>query len=49
MLWKSEKLAININILEFKNKKLIKALKMIKQKKNKGKRLNLLGKKNKNS
>lgn len=48
MFWKSKKLAIKIHILEFKNKKLIKTLKIKKEKKNKDKKLNLLGKKNNN-
>ncbi len=43
MLRDSEQLAAKVDILEFENKKLIKALKVEKQKRNKGKRLNLLG------
>lgn len=38
----SEKLAVKVDVLEFENKKLIKALKVEKQKKNRGKQLNLL-------
>lgn len=43
MLWGSEKLAIKVDILKFENKRLIEALKIEKQKRNKGKSLNLLG------
>lgn len=43
MLWGSEKLAAKVDVLEFENKRLIEALKVEKQKKNRGKRLNLLG------
>lgn len=44
IVWGNEQLAIKINILEFENKILIaKTLKIEKQKKNRGKRLNLLG------
>lgn len=38
MLKNSEKFAVKINVLEFENKKLIKALKVKKQKKNKSKK-----------
>lgn len=44
MLWESEKLFPKVDILEFENKELIKALKIKKQKRNRGKKLNLLGK-----
>ncbi|MCJ1346618.1 hypothetical protein MMC31_004836 [Peltigera leucophlebia] len=43
MLRGSEKLAAKVDILEFENKGLIGALKIEKQKRNRGKKLNLLG------
>ncbi len=43
MLQGSEKLAAKVDVLEFENKGLIEALKVEKQKRNRGKRLNLLG------
>ncbi len=43
MLRGSEQLAASVNYLEFENKGLIEKLKAEKKKKNKGKRLNLLG------
>lgn len=43
MLRGSEKLAAKVDILEFENKGLIEALKVERQKRNRGKRLNLLG------
>lgn len=43
MLQGSEKLAAKVDILEFENKGLIGLLKIEKQKRNRGKRLNLLG------
>lgn len=46
MLQASEKLAAKMDILEFENKRLIGALKIEKQKRNRGKKLNLLGQKN---
>lgn len=46
MLNNNEKLLFQINILEFENKRFIKVLKIKKKKKNKGKKLNLLGEKN---
>lgn len=42
MLQSSKKLTARIDVLEFDNKKLIEALKVEKQKRNRGKRLNLL-------
>lgn len=48
MFQKSEKLVTEIDILEFENKGFIEALKIEKQKKSKGKRLNLLDEKNNN-
>ena len=43
MLRGSEKLAAKVDVLEFENKRLIEALKVEKQKRTRGKRLNLLG------
>ena len=43
MLRGSEKLTAKVDVLEFENKGLIEALKVEKQKRNRGKRLNLLG------
>ncbi|MCJ1347806.1 hypothetical protein MMC31_006035 [Peltigera leucophlebia] len=43
MLQGSEKFVAKVDVLEFENKRLIEALKIEKQKKNRGKRLNLLG------
>lgn len=43
---RSEKLTAKVDILEFENRGLIGTLKIEKQKRNRGKRLNLLGKKN---
>lgn len=48
MFQKSEKLIIKIDILQFENKELIRALKIEKQKRNKDKKLNLLSEKNNN-
>lgn len=45
MFQRSEELVAKVDILEFENKKLIEALKIEKQKKNKSKKLNILGKK----
>lgn len=45
MLRGSEKLAAKVDVLEFEIKGLIGALKVEKQKRNRGKRLNLLSKK----
>lgn len=42
MLQRSKKLAAKVDILEFENKELIGALKIKKQKRNRGKKLNLL-------
>lgn len=42
MLQRSKKLATKVDILEFENKGLIGALKIKKQKRNRGKKLNLL-------
>lgn len=46
ILWDKAKLAAKVDVLKFKNKRLIKALKFEKQKRNRGKQLNLLGEKN---
>lgn len=45
MLKDSKKLAVNINVLEFENKRFIKTLKVKKKKKNRSKQLNLLDEK----
>lgn len=42
MFRSNDKLSVKVDVLEFENKKLIEALKFEKQKKNRGKRLNLL-------